>query len=144
MKMIIFLLLTSLVAAQNCPYCRSDACEEVVPSIYSCKACNIGTIVPVAIVPTDQHGPVSLQICQLCPDHCYECNFTVYTPFKGPPFPAVNCTSCASRYINNQFNGKCQACPPNCLECYCKATLYYPCNSTLCKVCDAGYTLNEG
>lgn len=72
--MILFLLpLIILGAAQECPYCRWNACTISIGSLASCSDCHTGALVPFQLDEDNGIGPVNLGICQLCPANCGAC-----------------------------------------------------------------------
>ena len=100
--MIALLALIVLAAAQECPYCRYDKCTLSAGSHASCSECHTGALVYYKLFEPSSCESTFLGICQLCPDNCGACEYAVVSQL-----PILNCTSCASGFVNNPANGKC-------------------------------------
>jgi hypothetical protein len=137
--MIFLLPLIILAAAQQCPYCRWNACNQTIGSLCSCSDCYLGTLVNFQLDQDGLSSPVNIGICVLCPANCHSCQYAVMAPGMSTPIPAVNCTSCASGYTNSYFNGQCEPCPANCVTCSC---VFNDCSRRDCTQCAPGYTVN--
>ena len=108
--MILALLpLIILAAAQECPYCRWNACTLTEGSLASCSDCHTGALVNFELAEDGGIGPVNLGICQLCPTNCNTCEYAVLPQSGGGAgLPAVKCTSCGSGLTVNAETGQCE------------------------------------
>lgn len=135
----LILLLLVLVSPNPCPYCKWGACQLTLGSFPNCTECyDIAALVPIYARSTHTTPIQFYSVCQLCPEHCYSCQYVLLTPSHSTPVPAINCTSCQQRYVNSYFDGTCRPCPSNCLGCSC---VFNSCSMTVCHTCDPGYTL---
>ncbi len=138
--MIFLLPLIILAAAQQCPYCRWNACTITTGGLASCSDCYLGTLVNYQLKEAGISNPPTIGICVLCSTNCNSCSYAVMTPAMSTPIPAVNCTSCAQGFTTSYFNGQCAACSANCINCSC---VFNDCSQTTCVACNSGYTLNS-
>lgn len=115
----IALLLLSLVAAQNCPYCEWNACSITQTGFANCSACSYGALSTMQVYSPTQGAEDSqvVGVCQPCPVGCSSCQFATLCPAMSPCFFAMNCTQCESMYAYAYAYGGCVACPANCLTC---------------------------
>lgn len=138
--MILLLPLILLAAAQQCPYCRWNACTQTVGGLYSCSDCYLGALVNFNLPDPYIHDPVNIGICMFCPAVCLSCEYAVISEAHSPPLVAINCTECIQGNVVSSYNGSCVACPGQCVTCVCGPD---NCSTTICTQCADGYTLNQ-
>ena len=109
--MIIFLALLALTAAQQCPYCAWNACSSTFNGLANCSACDQGALVPLQTFTLISGHAVStgefIGVCQLCPQGCTSCEYTMIDPSMSVAFNAINCSNCVSGYTYNYSSGGC-------------------------------------
>jgi hypothetical protein len=138
--MFFLLPLIVFVTAQQCPYCRWNACTLTEGSLASCSDCYLGTLVKYQLNEPGSMTNVTLGICVFCPSNCNSCEYAMLSPAMSTPVLAINCTDCAPKFVNSYFNGSCQPCSENCITCSC---IMNDCSMTMCSECAPGFTINH-
>ena len=146
--MIFLLPLIILAAAGHCPYCLYDSCTRTEGSIPSCSQCyGLAALVPLRIKDGSGNQLASdIGVCQLCPDHCINCEYALSEPSFAAPRSVINCTKCQEGFATNHETGKCESCPANC-DAGCEYQVVSVANSRpwgviACKSCNAGTAYN--
>ena len=109
--MFFLLPLIVFVAAQQCPYCRWNACTLTAGSLASCSDCYLGTLVNFQLKESGNIANVTMGICVFCPDNCNSCEYALLSPAMSTQVHAINCTDCVSGFVNSYLSGRCEPCP---------------------------------
>ena len=115
--MILFLLpLIMFASAQECPYCRWNACTLTEGCLASCSDCHTGALVNFQL--DDPNAPTTtVGICVLCPGDCATCEYAALPRDGIEGLAAANCTSCNAGSVHDASNGKCVPCSMHCGVC---------------------------